>query len=197
MDSPMSVSKWEAELKRLESEKLQILEESTERRLENNRRATMAAMNALTDARRAESRQINSAPLPPEYEELRQSNMSLLSQIRGLEERATNGVGAFPEKYVRGDAVAHFRKQFAEAEAKQSTLQDQINRVERHPNATAGGRLRQELAEAEAITGEWPKVEKLCRFGEQIFALKQDIAANQQRQSELQNQRRESVLATA
>jgi hypothetical protein len=193
----MSVSKWEAELKRLALELEQIEEDSTARRREKNRQATLQALNALADARRAESRQINSAPLPPEHEELRQSNMNLLSQIRGLEDRATSGVGAFPEKYIRGDAVAHFRKQFADAEAKQSTLQDQINRIERHPNATAGGRLRNELAEAESVTGDWPKVEKLCRFGEQIFALKQDIAANQQRQSELQNQRRESVLATA
>lgn len=193
--SSQEVTRLEAELKRLAEEKQQILDASTAGRLERNRQSTIETMNALSEARREMNQQINAATLDPEHEQLRQSNINIASQIRGLEDRAMLGSGAFPEKYVRDDAVAHFRKQFADAEAKQSTLLDQINRIERNPNASAGGRLRQELAECEMITGQWPKVEKLARIGEQIFILKQDVRTNQERMEQLQTERRERALA--
>jgi hypothetical protein len=193
----MSVAKWEAELKRLETEKAQIIEASTAHRLEANRQATLQAHAALAEARRDENDRVSAAPLPAEIAELRDDNKTLMSQIRGLEERATNGVGAFGEKYVRPDAIEFFSRQFDEARGIEKGLLAQVSRINASPTATAGGRLVQSLAEAEAIVAEWPKVERLCKIGEQIFALQEKIRANNARVEQLHNDRREAALAVA
>jgi len=193
----MSVSKWQAELARLDREREEILDQSTERRLEKNRLARQDAIAQLAEEQREENQRVNAVTLDPEHERLRQSNIDLMAQIRGLEERAMLGGGAFPEKYIRPDAVAFFSEQFQSARDRLSGVTKRIDQIRSQPHASAGGRLLNEQAEAEAIVAQWPKVEKLCRFGEQIFDLKETIRGNQSRMEELQAERREKALAAA
>ena len=69
----------QSQLQRLERERDEILDASTERRLEKDRLARQDAINQLRYAQRAASRRGSAEPLPPEHDELKQSTLNAMA----------------------------------------------------------------------------------------------------------------------
>lgn len=158
-------------LRDLEAEREQILAESTDARLEANRRATSEAIAAVAAAERDELSLVGEAPLPDEAANLRAKIRESQDREFGLISREMGGVCS--DKFVRPDATEFFRRELDEAEQRER----EINRSlagKPHVSVTPAGRLHAELEHARSLREQWKSTQKHAAAGEKIHALREE-----------------------
>jgi len=185
----------EAEHERLQAEHEQILDQSTESRLEKNRQARMKALADLQELSRAEALLASKAGEPPEVPELRERNKALMALQRSLLFDGSGDRGVMPSKYIRADALEHFGQLVEDARRRKAEL---LARFEGHQHdVRMGPRSSAELKECDAIIAEWPKTERLCRCGSELHEIRRELQANSEKIAALMEQQRRKALAVA
>jgi hypothetical protein len=172
----------------LDKEKQEIREQSTEVRLEKNRVARLANLLATGELQTAEARMVQQQAPDPRAAELVEEAKMNLHREQGL-----SALGRPPEEYIRANAMVHFR-------AKRDEAAEQIAKIEKcleKPNVSLGGRQRAEVDELRLIVDAWPNVEKACRIGEEMFALRERRKEIVAEQAQLAETRRRNALAVA
>jgi hypothetical protein len=175
-------------LRDLRAEEQQIREESTAFRMEKNAREQR---EAIVEAQALE-RQVNDAiaaegPTPREVE-----LTTMLKESIHNEQALVRRLGLpLPEKFIRADAVVHFR---AERDKAQNRI-DEIHRTAQSQQVSLGQRSREELAECEARINGWKKIQSLCEMGERVWRERQDRQALVDEKNQLEAERKQRVMA--
>jgi hypothetical protein len=183
-----------AELARLEREKQQILEDSTESRFEKNRREMQVAIDRRCEIQRAQGQLIARTPLPPrhavlvaELKRLGYEEQSVRIEMRGY------GITGVPTEYIRPDATAFFQRERDAAEERITKLMAPFNR----PNVAPGPRILDERDELRATLDRWPATARLCEAGERIRQIRERRAALDAEKLTIENTRHREALAVA
>ena len=155
------------ELLHLAAAREQIVEQSTEKKLERLTLRERELQWEMSEVNRQESTVRSKSKPSSKEQKLSAAIVDSMTQERFL---ITELGGILPQKFVRADAMLHFHADLA---AKKKDVDKALLPFRNSETATPGPRLLALQQELEIMQTEWKgKTQKACKVGENIFKLR-------------------------